>query len=251
MQDNPDFRAYFDTLYNTVKVIREDSIMAIYGYARISTAKQNIERQIRNITAEYPSAVIFQEKYTDTKMDRPEWKRLYRNLENGDTVVFDSVSRMSRNAEEGFALYKELYERDIALVFIKEPHINTDVFREAARNSVPLTGTDVDYILEGINRYLLALAEKQISIAFEQAQKEVEDLHQRTREGIETARRAGKQIGRPGGKTYITKKEQASLAVIKRLSRDFDGHNTDAEVMAITGLARNTYYKYKSKLRET
>ena len=224
--------------------------MAIYGYARISTAKQNIERQIRNITAEYPSAVIFQEKYTGTKMDRPEWKRLYRKLENGDTVVYDSVSRMSRNAEEGFALYKELYERDIALVFIKEPHINTDIFREAARNSVPLTGTDVDYILEGINRYLLALAEKQISIAFEQAQKEVEDLHQRTREGIETARRAGKQIGRPGGKTYITKKEQASLAVIKRLSRDFDGYNTDAEVMAITGLARNTYYKYKAKLRK-
>ena len=223
--------------------------MAIYGYARISTAKQNIERQIRNITAGYPGAVIYQEKYTGTKMDRPEWKRLYRKLQDGDTVVFDSVSRMSRNAEEGFALYKELYERDISLVFMKEPHINTDVFREAAQNSVPLTGTDVDYILEGINRYLLALAEKQIAIAFEQAQKEVDDLHQRTREGIETARRAGKQIGRPGGKTYVTKKEQASLSVIKRLSRDFDGHNTDAEVMAITGLARNTYYKYKAKLR--
>ena len=215
--------------------------MTTYGYARISTAKQNIERQIRNITGAFPGAVVFQEKYTGTKMDRPEWKKLYRKLQTGDTVVYDSVSRMSRNADEGFAFYKELYERNISLVFLKEPHINTDVFREAARNSVPLTGTDVDYILEGINRYLLALAEKQIAIAFEQAQKEVDDLHQRTREGIETARQAGKQIGRPGGKTYTTKKEQASLSVIKRLSRDFDGHNTDAEVMAITGLARNTY----------
>ena len=223
--------------------------MATYGYARISTAKQNIERQIRNITGAYPGAVIYQEKYTGTKMDRPEWKKLYRKLQTGDIVVFDSVSRMSRNAAEGFALYKELYERDISLVFMKEPHINTDVFREAARNSVPLTGTDVDYILEGINRYLLALAEKQIAIAFEQAQKEVDDLHQRTREGIETARRAGKQIGRPGGKKYTTKRELSSLAVIKRLSRDFDGHNTDSEVMAITGLSRNTYYKYKAKLR--
>ena len=223
--------------------------MEIYGYARISTVKQNIERRIRNITAEYLSAVIFQEKYTDTKMDRLEWKRLYRKLESGDTVVFDSVSRMSRNAEEGFSLYKELYERDISLVFIKEPHINTDVFREAARHSVPLTGTDVDYILEGINRYLLALAEKQIAIAFEQAQKEVDDLHQKTREGIETARRAGKQIGRPGDKQYTTKRELSSLAVIKRLSRDFNGHSTDTEVMAITGLSRNTYYKYKAKLR--
>ena len=223
--------------------------MATYGYARISTTKQNIERQIRNITGAFPGATIFQEKYTGTKMDRPEWRKLYRKLQTGDTVVYDSVSRMSRNAEEGFALYKELYGRNISLVFLKEPHINTDVFRETARNSVPLTGTDVDYILEGINRYLLALAEKQIAIAFEQAQKEVDDLHQRTREGIETARQAGKQIGRPGGKTYTTKKEQASLSVIKRLSRDFDGHNTAAEVMAITGLARNTYYKYKAKLK--
>ena len=225
--------------------------MATYGYARISTAKQNIERQIRNITGAFPGATIFQEKYTGTKMDRPEWRKLYRKLQTGDTVVYDSVSRMSRNAEEGFALYKELYGRNISLVFLKEPHINTDVFREAARNSVPLTGTDVDYILEGINRYLLALAEKQIAIAFEQAQKEVDDLHQRTREGIETARQAGKQIGRPGGKTYTTQRELSSLSVIKRLSRDFDGHNTDAEVMTITGLARNTYYKYKAKLKST
>ena len=225
--------------------------MATYGYARISTAKQNIERQIRNITGAFPGATIFQEKYTGTKMDRPEWKKLYRKLQSGDTVVYDSVSRMSRNAEEGFALYKELYGRNISLVFLKEPHINTDVFREAARNSVPLTGTDVDYILEGINRYLLARAEKQIAIAFEQAQKEVDDLHQRTREGIETARQAGKQIGRPGGKTYTTQRELSSLSVIKRLSRDFDGHNTDAEVMAITGLARNTYYKYKAKLKRS
>ena len=224
--------------------------MATYGYARISTAKQNIERQIRNITGAYPGAVIYQEKYTGTKMDRPEWKKLYRKLQSGDTIVFDSVSRMSRNAEEGFSLYKELYQRNISLVFIKEPHINTDVFQETAKMSVPLTGTDVDYILEGINRYLLALAEKQIAIAFEQAHKEVDDLHQRTREGIETARRSRKQIGRPGGKSYTTKKELSSLSTIKRLSRDFDGHNTDAEVMAITGLARNTYYKYKAKLRE-
>ena len=108
--------------------------MATYGYARISTSKQNIERQIRNITTWYPGAVIYQEKCTGTKMDRPEWRKLYRKLQSGDTIVFDSVSRMSRNAEEGFSLYKELYQRNISLVFIKEPHINTDVFQETAKS---------------------------------------------------------------------------------------------------------------------
>lgn len=165
-------------------------------------------------------------------------------------MIFDSVSRMSRNAEEGFSLYKELYEQNVNLIYLKEPHINTAVFRDTIKQVIPMTGTDIDLILEGVNRYLMTLAEKQIYIAFGEAQKEVDDLHQRTKEGIETARRAGKTIGRPAGKSYATKKEKAALDVIRRTSKDFDGSNTDTEVMAITGLSRNTYYKYKRKLRE-
>lgn len=220
-----------------------------YGYCRISTPRQNIDRQIRNITERFPDAVIYRESYTGTKLDRPEWGKLIRKIKPGDRIVFDSVSRMSRNAEDGIALYMELYARGIDLVFLREPLIDTSVFRETAQRAVPMTGTDVDVILDGVNRYLLLLAEKQIALAFEQSQKEVDDLHQRTKEGIETARRNGKTIGRPAGKTYITKKEQQAMAVIRRTSRDFDGQNTDAEVMAITGLSRNTYYKYKRKIR--
>ena len=85
--------------------------MNIYGYCRISTSKQSIDRQIRNIKAEYPTAHIVQEAYTGTSIFRPEWLKLYRVLKAGDTVVFDSVSRMSRNAEEGFALYEDLYHK--------------------------------------------------------------------------------------------------------------------------------------------
>ena len=90
--------------------------MNIYGYCRISTAKQSIDRQIRNIKAAYPTAHIVQEAYTGTSIFRPEWLKLYRVLKAGDTVVFDSVSRMSRNAEEGFALYE-----DLSLIHISEP----------------------------------------------------------------------------------------------------------------------------------
>ena len=89
--------------------------MNIYGYCRISTAKQSIDRQIRNIKAEYPTAHIVQEAYTGTSIFRPEWLKLYRILRAGDVVVFDSVSRMSRNAEEGFALYDDLYHKGIRL----------------------------------------------------------------------------------------------------------------------------------------
>ena len=76
----------------------------IYGYCRISTKKQNIDRQERNILAAYPGAYIMKEVYTGTRSDRPEWGRLMRQVEQGRVarIVFDSVSRMSRNAEEGF-----------------------------------------------------------------------------------------------------------------------------------------------------
>ena len=67
----------------------------IYGYARISTKKQSIERQIRNIKAECLEAVIVKEAFTGTKLDRPEWTKLYNKLKSGDTVIFDEVSRMS------------------------------------------------------------------------------------------------------------------------------------------------------------
>ena len=169
-----------------------------YGYCRTSKPKQSIERQIRNIKSAYPDAVIVQEVFTRTRLDRPEWLKLMRRIQPGDEIVFDSVSRMSGDAKEGFAAYEELYQKGVNLVYLKEPHINTETYKKALENNIQLTGSNVDYILEGVNRYLLELAKEQIRLAFEQSEKEVQDLHQRTREGIETARLNGKQITRKG-----------------------------------------------------
>ena len=223
-----------------------------YAYCRISTPKQSIERQIRNILKLYPNATIFQEIYTGTKIDgRKRWEQLLRTVQQGDTIVFDSVSRMSRNAEEGFSAYQQLYERDVDLVFLKEPHINTQTYKQALSNHVKLTGDKVDYILEGVNKYLMVLAKEQIRLAFERAEKEVSDLHQRTREGIETARLNGKQIGQPKGTTLITQKSLTAKETILRHSRDFGGTLSDRECISLLHISRNTYYKYKSELKET
>ena len=80
--------------------------MCMYGYCRISQKKQSIERQIRNIKATYPEAVIIQEANTGTTINRKEWNKLYSKVKAGDTIVFDSVSRMSRNADEGITAYE-------------------------------------------------------------------------------------------------------------------------------------------------
>lgn len=224
--------------------------MCVYGYCRISTQHQSIERQVRNIRAIYDTAVIITESCSGTTMNRPEWNKLYKNLKPGDTIVFDSVSRMSRDADEGFALYEELYNKGVELVFLKESYINTATYKKTLQNTVSMTGTSVDYILEGINKYLMALAKEQIRLAFEQSEKEVKDLHQRTKEGIVTARLNGKQIGQKKGAKLITKKSLEAKKQIQKYSKDFDGQLTDVDCMRMIGLARNTYYKYKREMKE-
>lgn len=223
----------------------------VYGYCRISRKEQSIDRQIRNIKAAYPEAIILQEAYTGTKMDRPEWNKLYKKAQAGDTIVFDSVSRMSRSADEGVQIYFELYEKGIQLIFLKEKYINTEIYAENLKDKIELQGTDEDEIFKGLNNYFRKLAEKQIRIAFEQAEKEVQDLRQRTREGIETARLNGKQVGGVLGKKLTTKKGCQVCEQIKKYSKDFGiGNLNDVECIKIIGTTKTTYYKYKRELRE-
>lgn len=227
----------------------------IFGYARISTMKQRIERQIDNIRREYPGAVIITEEYTGTTTDRPKWNKLVEQIKKESakgteiTLVFDEVSRMSRNAAEGFKDYKMLYDMGVNLVFLKERHIDTDNFRQAMQDTVPLMGGDIDILLKGVNEYLMKLAERQIEIAFQTAQAEVDYLHQRTSEGVRKAQAAGKQVGRAKGSTIETKKSIEAKKQIQKHSRDFNGTLSDVDCIKLIGIARNTYFKYKRELK--
>ena len=218
----------------------------IYGYCRVSTKSQKLERQIDNISKAYPTAILFKEKFTGTKIDgREEFNKLLSKVKGGDTIVFDSVSRMSRNANEGFNLYEELYNKGIELVFLKEPHISTSTYKKALQNNVTMTGTNVDYILEGVNKYLMALAKEQIRLAFEQSEKEVKDLQQRIKEGIANS---PKTQGIEQGRKLITKKSIEMKDRMKRHLKDFGGTDTDKQFMQENKISRNTFYKYKREL---
>lgn len=220
----------------------------IYGYVRVSTDKQNIDRQIRNILAVDASAKIYQEIFTGTKTTgRHEFQKLLNKVQSGDTIIFDSVSRMSRNAAEGFELYKKLFDDGVNLVFINEPYINTDVYKATRDALVPMTNTDVDLILAGVNQYLMKLAEKQVELAFEQAQKERDDLSERTRQGLQTAKLNGKQLGRAKGTVVVTKKSDESKKKILKYSKAFGGDLSDKDLIKLLGIDKNTYYKYKKE----
>lgn len=232
---------------------KEGAHMSLYGYCRVSTRTQKLERQIDNITKAYGENItIYSEKFTGTKIDgRKEFLALMKRVKKGDTIVFDSVSRMSRNADEGIKLYFELYEKGIELVFLKEPYINTKMYEESKNKSISMTGNEIaDIYIQATNKVIRLLAVEQIKIAFQQSDKEVKDLQLRIAEGIREAKKKNPelQIGqRKGNKLHVKKKHPMQKQILK-LSRDFEGHNKDTEVMQITGLSRNTYYKYKREL---
>lgn len=226
----------------------------VLGYCRVSTPKQNIERQIRNIREKYPDAVIVQETYTGTSLDRPKWSRLIGSIKRGkyEKVVFDSVSRMSRSAEEGSKLYEELFQKGIELEFIKEPQINTSTYREALKKKLDVivrTGNDatdqlMSSIVSALNEYILMLAKQQVIFAFEASEREVTELRQRTKEGMITAKLNGKRIGRIPGKKYPSKKELKAKRIIKK----YHGRMCNADIIRLCGVTKGTYYKYLNEI---
>ena len=222
----------------------------IYGYARISRPTQNIQRQIRNISEYEPNAKIIAEAYTGTTQERPEWSKLLKKLKPNDTIIFDSVSRMSRNAEEGMIEYENLYKKNINLVFLKEHQIDTQTYKSAAAQQIEMTGNEIaDEFIKAINNVLMLLARKQIYLSFEQAQKEVDDLHKRTAEGIKTAQINGKQIGQKRGTKKKKKKAEQAKQIILRHSIDFGGTLSDSDVIRLADISRNSFYKYKRELQ--
>ena len=230
----------------------------IIGYCRVSTQHQKITRQVSNITAVYPGAVLIKEFYTGTTQERPLWEKLMKSIQPEDTIVFDSVSRMSRNAAEGFKDYKKLFELGVNLEFLNEPLINTSVLKSSQSNLLNIsieTGNEViDNFFRGnvdlINKLLLGLAEEQIKIAFVQSEKEVVDLHKRISDGMRESKRRGTKIGLSKGTKLTTKKETICKDIIRKHAKDFGGSLSDIEVMKLCGCSENSYYKYKKIIKE-
>lgn len=250
----------------------------VFGYARVSTPKQRLQRQIDNIKRLYPDAEIYTEEFTGTTTNRPVWTELIDKLIPGDIIIIDEVSRLARNADEGVKDYKRLFDMGVDIEFIKEPHVSTRVFRRAQHrridvfDSVNVDNKAVEAYVKGqgelLNGLLLALAWEQIELAFMAAQREIEYLHQRTKEGVRKAieryereEREGlpHEKNKPGtGKreTYTSKKSVTVKDIILKENKTFGGTRNDADTMIyIDGIlhtpsriSRNTFYKYKRQL---
>lgn len=156
------------------------------GYVRVSSKDQNEERQIVNMRKiEIDERDIFIDKKTGSNMDRENYQAMKRYARSGDTIVFDSLTRLGRTMNDILEEFKYYEEQKINLQFLKEPFINV-TYNGNATN---------DVIQSAIQK-----ATATILSAF--AEKERQDIRQRQAEGIALAKSQGKHLGRP--RTPIT-----------------------------------------------
>lgn len=237
----------------------------IIGICRKSRANQNIERQVRNILNKYPNARIIKITCSGAKViGYKDFEKVIKEVKDNKKnknykLVFDSASRMSRDSEGGCELYEDLFNHNVSIEFLKEPQINTDVFRKTLNNQIELqakTGNEatdklINTVIQALNDYTIALAKEQIKKVFDEAETELKNIHQRTSEGLLTAKLNGKRVGTPKGTKLTTKKSiEAKEIIIKHYKVFGNGTLNATETMKLAGIDKNTFYKYKRELLE-
>lgn len=193
-----------------------------YGYARVSTREQNLDRQIAALREYIPDERdIITDKESGKSMDRPGYQYLReRLLREGDTLVIKSLDRLGRNKE---AVKAEL-------MYYKARHIRVQVI------DLPTTMIDLPeeqaWVVDMTNNILI---EVYASIA----EQERMTIRQRQAEGIAAAREKGKALGR-----RAVQPPEGFGEVVRRWRA---GEITAAEAMRQTGVKKTTFYKLVRK----
>ncbi|MGL5714110.1 MAG: recombinase family protein [Paraclostridium sp.] len=224
----------------------------IYTYTRVSTEKQRLDRQIKSLKEAYPNSISYADKFTGATTNRPQWNDLMKKVKFGDTIVFDSVSRMSRSEEEGSKTYFELVDKGINLVFLNEPTINSDVYRKSVSDAMQQqTGNEiVDVMLKSVEQILRIMAVNTIKSAFAQAEKELNDIRTRISGGLKAAKDRGVLPGpKKGTKKPNPEADKKKKKLIKNFE-EFGGTLKATDCMRLLEISRATFYKYVKEIKE-
>ncbi|MBO2535990.1 recombinase family protein [Rummeliibacillus suwonensis] len=170
--------------------------MTTYAYIRVSSVDQNEARQIANMKKlGVEPENMYIDKFSGKNTDRPQYQALKALVVEGDTVIFDSITRLSRNYYDVKDEYEYFIKNGVFLEFIKEPMLNTPKQK-------------VDDIVQ------VALADAILSLLAAFAQKEREDIRLRQAEGIAIAKANGKYKGRQTKLTTGGEEEVRMKAII-------------------------------------
>jgi len=202
-----------------------------FAYIRVSSKDQNEARQLDTMQAQGVDAKnVYIDKASGKDTDRAEYQRMKGKLREGDTVVFDSISRMSRNMDATKKEYAWFIDNGIALEFVNEPMLNT----------VGKQGNDV--LQRAMSDIILTLLS-----AF--AEKERTDIRSRQAEGISSAKRRGQRLGRPTI-DYKTLSNEQRAVFHEQYRRWKDGKQTAVQAFNNAGFTKSTWYKLVKEYEE-
>ncbi|MDT0608045.1 recombinase family protein [Croceitalea rosinachiae] len=186
----------------------------VFGYARVSTAEQSLDLQLDALLKEgIEQKNIYTDKVSSTKEERKSLAKLLNYVREGDTIVVWKLERLARSLIHFTKLMSELDQKRVKFKSITEPFIDTT---ERSSHS------------EFIINIFAALAQLERDIIIE-----------RTKAGLESARRRGKVLGAPKG---ISKKNQQKAVLCEEYFTE--GKLTVSEICERLDISRATYYKY-------
>ena len=180
----------------------------VFGYARVSTEQQSLDRQLDMLT-QYGVDKIYNEKMTGTKRSRPELEKLLERLTEGDTVVIESLSRLGRSTKDLIWLMETFNSKGVNLVSLKE-----------SIDTTSSTGKLLFTLMSAL------------------AQFERDVIADRTREGLASARARGRKGGRP---------PIEGEKLRKAIKLYHSGEYSTNEITEITGVHRSTLYRKLGK----
>lgn len=184
----------------------------IYGYARVSTKSQELDRQLDQLN-EYGCDKIFSEKMTGTKKHRPELDRLKEEVREGDTVVVESWSRLGRSTKDLIDLVNYFQEKGVNVVSLKENFDTT-----TPQGKLMMT----------------------VFQAFAEFERDL--IVQRVNEGLKAARARGRKGGRPR-----VNQKKLDQAIRLYNSREY----SLKEIQEMTGISTPTMYRYINNKKES
>lgn len=184
-----------------------------FGYARVSTAEQNLNRQIDKLVEHgIHKAKIYKEKMTGTKKDRPMLNKVFEDLQTGDILVVTELSRLSRSLKDLLEIADKLEKKGIQLKSLKE---NIDTTTPTGRAMFNMLG-----VISQFERDIIA---------------------ERTKEGLKSARARGRVGGRPK-----TNQENIDRALML-----YDMGNLKVkEICIMCNISAKTLYNYLEKRKE-
>ncbi|AGX43966.1 recombinase family protein [Clostridium saccharobutylicum] len=197
--------------------------MRIYGYSRVSTKDQNLDRQLVELKKFVEDRFIFQDKLSGKDFDRPQYQLMRKVAQKGDIIYVKSLDRLGRNKSQ----VKEELE------YYKNEGVRVKVL------DIPTTMMDIpegqEWLMDMINNLL-------IEVLATMAEQERVNIKQRQAEGIAIAKEKGAYKGR--------KKIEVDDTFKDAYDKWKAGEITAVKAMEITGLKRNTFYRRVSEYEE-